>query len=172
MSAMIAGALGLTGATVAQAGGGCGCEAPTVVCAPRCHHHHGRHYPPAGILVQSAPVMAAPMMMAAPQFSFAPVQQAPVAQYALVPVPASQIPARQEAPTCQSEENLRAVLRALANNANAQAAPNSPQAALAPQAEQDLDRLKERVGEIESTIAEIRDLIADQNKAILELRKK
>jgi len=186
LSAAMAGMFGLAAdVSSVQAGGGCGCEAaPTVMYAPRCHHHHGRHYPPAGILVQSAPVMAAPMMMApayaaavaAPQFALAPVQQAPAPQYALVQV-TSQSPqiAPQSALSCQAEENLKAaVLRALGNNGSnaALGAPNSPQAALGSASEQKLDRLEERVGEIESTISEIRDLITDQNKAILEMRKK
>ncbi|QDU28170.1 hypothetical protein ETAA8_32700 [Anatilimnocola aggregata] len=178
-STVFAGILGFsTVAGTAQAGGGCGCEAPTVVCAPRCHHHRHCHYPPTGILVQSAPVMATQMMaapmMAQPAMFAAPAAQvtfAAPAQYALVQVAPSSTSSNTNSnlnSNCQGATELLEELRKLRGGQ----ASSLSQAALGSQAEQDLARLQDRVGEIETTIKQIKDLITDQNKAILELRNK
>lgn len=183
ISALAASLLGVLTPSI-QAGNGCGCEAPPA-CAPVCyprHCHHGRHAPPMGAVIQSAPVYAAPMMMAAPVYAapaYAPAYAAPMAyappvapaapaqQYTLVPVPSA---APAAAPSCHSNEQLaNALMQALGQRAP-QGAPNSPQAALGSDCERRLDRLEDRVGELEAAVRDINEVLK-QHQALLTNKK-
>jgi hypothetical protein len=83
--------------TIAQAGGGCGCEPTSTVCHVHYRGHYCRCAPPVGMVVPSSSVMGAPMMapmmMQAPVMApmLAPVMQAPVMSAPVMQVAAAPV---------------------------------------------------------------------------------
>ena len=160
-----------------QAGGGCGCEGPssTVYHVHQRCGHHCRHScaPPAGIIVPSAPMMAAPMMpmMAAPMMM--PAQMMPVAAptmtmapmqtVSLAPVAAPQATlqfslAAPQASTCAgsslTSDQLRTLQSLLTNGqTNGSSALASPS--------RTTDDLAERVAKLETDVQELKTSVRE-----------
>lgn len=171
-AALLAAAATLSLSAARLQAGGCGCEAPCST-VHHIHHrgqHHGRCCPPTGMVVQSAPVMAAPMMMMAAPVMAAPMMMVPAQQVAFAPAASYSI-APQAAPnTCagniSQDQLVRALAQVLANDPQA-ANALTPARAPARSAEARLNDLERRVLKLEDDTKELQD----NTKEIIELMK-
>ncbi len=158
--------------------GGCGCEAPSQTVYhvhQRCHHHCCRNYPPVGMVVQSAPIMAAPMMaapftaapmMAAPASFAAPVVAlAPAPSFTLTQQPTLQLSLPQQSTCASSGLTQEQVLKALSILANDSQSANSGLRSAGRSADDRLADLERRLSRLEKNTEDIVEVMKGmQNK--------